>query len=458
MSSERPAPATPEHWRWLRVAEVGEVVTGRTPPTKNPSFFGGDIPFVTPVDVGSGNKINSAARTLTAEGASYARIVPAESVLVTCIGNIGRVGLATAPCATNQQINAVIPSGGAVAGRFLLYAMLAPGFQEQLLRSATTTTVALVNKARFSRLQIPIPPLDEQRRIVAAIEAQFSRLDAGTAYLSRARRNLGRRRASILAAAIGGNLSIEIAPSHTGESLLHSEGIEPLSDGDLPAIPAHWSWARLGDLLALLKNGVFVSRPGTDPASGPAILRISAVRPMVLDVDDVRYAHGDDQKWSGSYLNVGDLLFTRYSGNPQYTGACARVTRLPRPTLHPDKLIRAVVRSTVADPAFLELAVSAGASRAAIRARIKTTAGQTGISGSDLRSVPVPVPPIEEQRAIADVAAAEASVADRIEAILEGVGAKSDRLRRATLDRAFSGTLLRGPNATTATRAGTHPS
>ena len=99
--------------------------------------------------------------------------------------------------------------------------------------------------------------------------------------------------------------------------------------------------ATLGELLLELRNGIFVSRPGAEKTSRP-ILRISAVRPMDLRADDVRYvpesitlANADN--W---YVHEDDLLFTRYSGNPEFVGACARVrAKLPN-MLYPDKLIR----------------------------------------------------------------------------------------------------------------------
>jgi type I restriction enzyme, S subunit len=256
-------------------------------------------------------------------------------------------------------------------------------------------------------LRLPVPPLAEQRRIVAAIEEQFSRLDAAERTLSRA--------------------------------LLMSQRFREAALAD--ALRSKWPIRPLGELVVRLRNGTFVSRPAAHPPGIP-IFRISAVRPMQLDAADVRYARVDPSALHPFFVEPGDLLFTRYSGNPEYVGACARVRALDQPTLHPDKLIRAVPDQTIIEPAFLELACSSGLTRAEIRGRRKTTAGQVGISGSQLRSVPVPVPPLDEQRRIVAEVEQQLSLIDSLRVAVESAQKRSAALRRAILERAFRGELV----------------
>ena len=125
-------------------------------------------------------------------------------------------------------------------------------------------------------------------------------------------------------------------------------------------VPAGWIIASLGDLLMELRNGVFVSRPGAEDTGRP-ILRISAVRPMMLRDDDVRYIPAGTivANEANSRLDEGDLLFTRYSGNPEYVGACARVRHRVPNLLYPDKLIRGRVTPSLVDPGYLEVILSA---------------------------------------------------------------------------------------------------
>lgn len=152
----------------LMLKELGTIHTGSTPKTNDESLFGGDVPFVTPGDLDSVSPIQSTPRTLTEAGVKTADLLPAESVLVCCIGSLGKIGFAGRPVVTNQQINAVVFNPAAVHARYGFFAcrMLKP----QLELMAPATTVPIVNKSRFSELRIPVPPLEEQRRIAAILD------------------------------------------------------------------------------------------------------------------------------------------------------------------------------------------------------------------------------------------------------------------------------------------------
>jgi type I restriction enzyme S subunit len=290
-----------------------------------------------------------------------------------------------------------------------------------------TTNIAHLSATRFSAVEFPIPPLAEQDRIVAAIEEQFSRVDAGLTALEKVQQNLKRVRAAVLQAAV------------TGRLLCRSSDSGSTTD----ALPDGWSWQPLERLITRLRNGIFVSRPVAEPV-GPPILRISSVRPMALDITDVRYVPNPDQlkRADDFLLEVGDLLFTRYSGNPEYVGACAIVPPAPQRLLYPDKLIRVQVNQRLADPRFVAMAASAGHTRREIRARVKTTAGQTGISGSDLRTVPFPLPPLEVQRRIIEeVDKSLTSISALEDDVLSGFK-RASSLRSSLLGAAFSGKLV----------------
>jgi type I restriction enzyme S subunit len=192
-----------------------------------------------------------------------------------------------------------------------------------------------------------------------------------------------------------------------------------------------------------VRNGIFVSRPSDTPPGIP-ILRIGSVRPLALDVNDRRYAAVDvtDSRVARALLHAGDLLFTRYNGNPAYVGACAVVPRHDGELLHPDKLIRVVVDPTVVDPRWVTLAAATGMSRRFIDGATKTTAGQAGISGSDLKRMPVPVPSLEEQRQIIEEVDRQFSFIDACERAVDAGLARSAALRRSVLKAAFEGQLV----------------
>ena len=148
--------------------DLGTIYTGSTPKTNDESLFGGDIPFVTPGDLGEITPIHTATRSLTEEGAKTGTLLPEGAVLVCCIGSLGKIGFAGRPLVTNQQINAIVFDGKKIDPRYGFFAcrLLKP----QLESMAPATTVPIVNKSRFSELKIPVPPLEEQRRIAAILD------------------------------------------------------------------------------------------------------------------------------------------------------------------------------------------------------------------------------------------------------------------------------------------------
>ena len=169
----------PPKWRTVRISDFGKVVTGNTPPTNDETNFGGPIPFVTPGDMGNPGLILSAQRTLSISGCKRARLVPASSTLVVCIGStIGKVGLAGTELATNQQINAVVPSEN-VDGRFAFYEI--GRVASTIRRLAGTQAVPIISKGEFEDFPATLPPLPEQQKIADILgtwDEALEKLDA----------------------------------------------------------------------------------------------------------------------------------------------------------------------------------------------------------------------------------------------------------------------------------------
>jgi type I restriction enzyme S subunit len=163
---------------------------------------------------------------------------------------------------------------------------------------------------------------------------------------------------------------------------------------------------------------------------------------MKVDLNDLRFLSGRADDYSEYVVGDGDLLFTRYNGNPALTGVCGMVRDPGGRIVHPDKLIRAKVPKHLTDPRFLELVLNTGESRRFLASRIRTTAGQAGISGTDLRSVPLPLAPFAEQQRIATEADRRLSIIDEVQLEVEAELKRSDRLRQAILKRAFEGKLV----------------
>ena len=134
-----------------------------------PIIGGGEIPFVTPAQLGFQPPITTADEYVTSEGADHGRLLPEGAVLVCCIGSLGKTGTAGVPLISYQQINAIIFDPIQVDARYGYHA--ARSLTPLLEHFAPSTTVKIVKKSAFAEFQIPLPPLAEQKRIAGILDA-----------------------------------------------------------------------------------------------------------------------------------------------------------------------------------------------------------------------------------------------------------------------------------------------
>ena len=195
-----------ESWQRLALGECFKTSTGTTPSKKNKAYYGNHIPFVKPPDL-LGGEISHASDGLSKLGKSVGRVAPKGSVLVSCIGNLGKAGLATTPVAYNQQINAILPNLSLALPEFILLQVLSDTFRQHLETLAGGTTIPIVNKAKFNSIEISIPPLDEQKKIVAILDEAFAGLDLIVAHTEAKLTDLEDLRQSLLQRAFAGELT-----------------------------------------------------------------------------------------------------------------------------------------------------------------------------------------------------------------------------------------------------------
>ncbi|MBV5311103.1 restriction endonuclease subunit S [Chromatium okenii] len=160
-------------WQVKKLGAAFSTMTGGTPPKCNTTLYGDFLPFVKPPEL-LDSGVDTAEDSLSETGAKVARVLPTNSILVSCIGNLGKVGLNTVPVAFNQQINAILPDESKATPWFLFYQALSCRFKDQLEFQASGTTVRIVNKSKFNNIEIILPPLHEQHRIVAILDQAFA--------------------------------------------------------------------------------------------------------------------------------------------------------------------------------------------------------------------------------------------------------------------------------------------
>ncbi len=167
-------------WKKMKLADIATIQGGGTPNRAEPSFFGGDLPWVTPSDlapIGEVTKLGEVAESLTHEGlhASSAKLLSAGSVLFSSRASIGKIAVTDRACATNQGFINLTPDTRIVDSWFLAY--LLARHRDDLIQLAGKTTFLEIPRGKFKDFKVELPPLPEQRRIVSRIKACMERVE-----------------------------------------------------------------------------------------------------------------------------------------------------------------------------------------------------------------------------------------------------------------------------------------
>jgi len=320
--------------------------------------------------------------------------------------------------------------------------------------------LAHITKGRFEDSFLPCPPLDEQQCIVAEIEKQFTRLDAGLASLKRVQTALKHYRASVLKAACEGRLvptEAELARKEnrkyeTGEQLLQrilkerrekwngkDKYKEPAAPdlGQLPSLPEDWTWAtaeQLSDASRAITYGVI--KLGGQVDDGILVLRSSDVRHLRLDLEGVkRISPSIAGAFKRTFLQGNEVLVT-------VRGTLGGVVAVPANcegfNISREVAMIALVESRLAK--FVAVMIGSSPIQLWLLRRSKGIA-YTGINIETLKQLPIPLPPLAEQERIVAEVERRLSVIDEAKAVVTANLQRSARLQQVILTSAFSGQL-----------------
>lgn len=218
-------------WKEVKIGDLGQIITGKTPKTAIRENWGGKIPFLSPSDDMSNKTSPVTARTLTELGvAEVAKcLIPANSICVSCIGSdLGKVVKTDRELVTNQQINTIVPHSN-IDSDFVYYLMCIVGKELNYI-SKTSTAVPIINKSTFSDWDIVIPREKEDQRRIASI---LSSLDRKIELNNKINADLEE-----MAQAIFKNWFVDFEPFKDGKFV----------DSELGMIPEGWKVGRLDEI------------------------------------------------------------------------------------------------------------------------------------------------------------------------------------------------------------------
>ena len=232
------------------MGEIGEITTGNTPSKDNKEYYGGNIPFFKPTDLEQGIDTKFSNDKLSQLGFESSRKLPANTVLVTCIGaTIGKTGLISVEGSCNQQINAIVPTKSIIP-YFLYYACVSEYMQNEIKSNASATTLPILNKGNFSKIAFPLPPLEEQKRIVSEIERWMLFVNVVESGKSDLQKIIIQAKSKILDLAIHGKLVPQDPNDEPASELLKRINPKAEITCDTPQygkLPKGWCETHIGD-------------------------------------------------------------------------------------------------------------------------------------------------------------------------------------------------------------------
>lgn len=359
------------------------------------------------------------------------------------------------------------------ATEFIFWMTLSNGFLSPLNKIQRGTSYPAVRDSDVFSQMVPLPPENEQIRIVAKIEELFTKLNAGKEELLQAKARLKRYRQSVLKAAMEGKLTEDWRKEHRSEiepasillerilkerrekweaeqlEQMMAKGKMPKDDkwknkykeqqapdtSKLPNLPKGWVWTTVGEIAQTIHYG-YTESATNDPV-GPKFLRITDIQNNSVNWDSVPYCRIDGTKQQKYLLKEGDLVFAR-------TGATVGKSFLIRGSI-PDAvfasyLIRIVLNKKI-NANFVYTFFQSQSYWVQIH-QGKVGIGQPNVNAKILSQITLPLPSLSEQQAIVFEVERRLSVADAVEATVDAELKRSDALRQSILKQAFSCKLV----------------
>ena len=447
----------PSSWSLSSLGELGQIVTGKTPNTKKSNYFGGNIPFVKPGDLNDGGYIKRTVDTLSEEGFQQIPNLPEKAIMVTCIGNLGKVGITTCPSSTNQQINSVIVDKN-IEYKYLYYYLIS--MRWWLEQESSATTVAIINKSKFSNAPIVVPPLNEQKQIAAKLDELLAQVDTLKTRLDTIPTILKRFRQSVLAAAVSGKLTEEWRKSNKTEDiekfveLTNSEKkgllkvrIKKGWDEELNLfnLPKNWAWVLNHKLAEDSRTAICAGPFGTifkakdfrDEGVPIIFLRhvkeggFNQRKPKCMDLKVWKEFH---QEYS---VYGGELLVAKLGEPPGES--CIYPENIGTSMVTPD-VLKMNVDSRVVEIKYLLYFFNSPISKQMI-GDLAFGATRLRIDIAMFKSFPIPMPPREEQTEIVIQVEKLFAFADQIEQRVKDAQKRVNNLTQSILAKAFRGEL-----------------
>lgn len=350
-------------WNLFCINEIGEIITGTTPNTKNNLFWNGHIPFYTPGDLTELSFCRNTEKHISKEALITGRPIPEKSILVTCIGStIGKVAINFLTGLTNQQINSIIPNSK--FDNFFVYYVVA--FNSDTIKNlAPQTAVPIINKTEFGKLKFRFPSLSTQQKIakiLSTTDAVIEKTQAAIAKYKAIKQGLLQDLFT---------RGIDLATNQLRPS--YKDAPELYKESKLGWIPEKWDIEKL-DQICSMKSGEGITSSG------------------IFEMEDFPVYGGNGLRgYTNSYTHHGEFTLIGRQG-----ALCGNITRVSGKFYASEHAVVVTVKNET-DVDWLSQKLDTMNLN-----QYSEASAQPGLSVNKILQLPVSKPPFKEQQKIAE--------------------------------------------------------
>jgi type I restriction enzyme S subunit len=456
--------ALPKGWIWTRVGEIMEVVRGASPRPKGDSrYFGGNIPWIMISDISreKGKYISKTKDTVTEAGKAKSRYLKAGTLILSNSGTVCVPKILAVNGCIHDGFVAFPEVSDEIEILYFYYFFeyVRPKIIQQNKQGVTQVNL---NTNIVRNIEILLPPLPEQYRIVNKIEELFTKLDAGVNALKKIKIQLKRYRQAVLKNAFEGKLTQQWREAHQGELEPASVLLEkikeqrkkefkgkfkelpPIDTSELSELPEGWVWATFEGIASNDKNAIVDGPFGSnlkvsdyiDDENGIPVLTTKNLE-YGYDKQIVRYISRDKfLELKRSEVKGGDILVAKI-------GSCGKAAIYPenlQSAMIPANLLKMTVYPDI-NKLYVFYFLNSRFFKKELE-NITTATAQPAFNVTKFRKLHLPLPPLPEQHQIVSEIERRLSVADLLEKVVEQSLKQAERLRQSILKRAFEGKLV----------------
>ncbi|MEV4121034.1 restriction endonuclease subunit S [Micromonospora sp. NPDC049645] len=435
-----------ESWSRVRLAEIARVENGAAFSSAHFNKVGDGLPLIRIRDVGGDTPTTYYSGDFEPDS-----IVHPGDLLIGMDGDFRAARWRNGIGLLNQRVcRVVVTNEGSYDPNFLAFVL--QGYLDSIWLETSSVTVKHLSSRTVEDIPLPLPPRAEQRRIVAALEDHLSRLGVATQELVSGKARIVKLRRALEEKAIAGALLPKAASSGTTKvdlaeildrraDLVGKQRRRPIEPAwQLSNLPNHWALASVDQITWNIEYGTSAKAGPKVDDSDVAVLRMGNIQGGEISTRSLKYLPASHPDIESLLLDEMDVLFNR-TNSAELVGKSAAFRGELKAATFASYLIRCRLLDGV-EPNWVALVINSSVGRLYVRSVMSQQVGQANVNGTKLAAMPIPLPPLDEQRQILALLAECLAMLKKMSDAAGIAERKAARLKESLLAEAFAGRLV----------------